>query len=32
MIMSCQEFKSEEHVLNLVLCLNYFDYRQSVGR
>ena len=32
MIMSFQELKSEEHVLNLVFCLNYFDYSQSVGR
>ena len=32
MIMSFQELISEEHVLNLVFCLNYFDYSQSVGR
>ena len=32
MIMTFQELKSEEHVLYLVFCLNYFDYRQSVGR
>ena len=32
MIMSFQELKSEEHILNLVFCLNYFDYSQSVGR
>ena len=32
MIMSFQELKSKEHVLNLVFCLNYFDYSQSVGR
>ena len=31
MIMNFQELKSE-HVLNLVFCLNYFDYCQSVGR
>ena len=31
MIMSFQELKSEEHVLNLVFCLNYFSYSQSVG-
>ena len=27
-----QELKSEEHVLSLVFCLNYFGYSQSVGR
>ena len=32
MIMSFHELKSEEHVLNLVFCLNYFDHSQSVGR
>ena len=32
MIMSFQELKSEKHVLNLVFCLNYFNYNQSVGR
>ena len=32
MIMSFQELKSEEHYLNLVFCLHYFDYSQSVGR
>ena len=32
MIMSFQELKSEEHVLNLVFCLNDFDCSQSVGR
>ena len=32
MIVSFQELKSEEHVSNLVFCLNYFDYSQSVGR
>ena len=31
MIMSFQELKREEHVLNLVFCLNYFNYSQSVG-
>ena len=30
--MSFQELKIEEHLLNLVLCLNYFDYSQSVGK
>ena len=30
MIMSFQELKIEEYVLNLVFCLNYFDYSQSV--
>ena len=32
MIISFQELKSEEPVLNLVFCLNYFDYSQSVGK
>ena len=32
MIMSFQELKNEEHILNLVFCLNYFDYSQSMGR
>ena len=32
MIISFEELKSEEHVLNLVFCLKYFDYSQSVGR
>ena len=32
MIMSFQELKSEEYALNLVFCLNYFNYSQSVGR
>ena len=32
MIMTFQELKSEEHVLYLVFCLNYFGYSQSVGR
>ena len=32
MIMTFQELKSEERVLYLVFCLNYFDYSQSVGR
>ena len=32
MIMSFQELKSEEHVLNLLYCLNYFNDSQSVGR
>ena len=32
MIMSFQELKSEEHVLNLDFCLNYFDDSQLVGR
>ena len=31
MIMSFQELKSEEHDMNMVFCLNYFDYSQSVG-
>ena len=30
--MSFQELKSEEHYLNLVFCLHYFDYSQSVGK
>ena len=30
--MNFQELKSEEHVLNLVFCLNYFHDSQSVGR
>ena len=30
--MSFQELKSEEHVLNLVFCLNYFEYSHSVGQ
>ena len=30
--MTFQELKSEEHVLYLVFCLNYFDYSQSVGQ
>ena len=32
MIMIFQELKSEEYVLNLVFCFNYFDDSQSVGR
>ena len=32
MIMTFQELKSEEHVSNLVFCLNYFDYSHLVGR
>ena len=32
MILSFQELKNEEHILNLVIYLNYFDYSQSVGR
>ena len=32
MIISFQELKSEEYVLNLVFCLNKFDYSQSVCR
>ena len=32
MIMSLQELKSEEYVLNLASFLNYFDYNQSVAR
>ena len=32
MIVGFQELKSEEHVLNLVFCLNYSGYSQSVGR
>ena len=31
MIMSFQELKIEEYVLNLVFCLNYFDYSQLFG-
>ena len=31
MIMSFQELKSEEHDMNVVFCLNYFDYSQSGG-
>ena len=31
MIMNFQEIKSEEHILNLVFYLNYFDYSQSLG-
>ena len=30
MIVSFQELKNEEHVLNLVFCLNYSGYSQSV--
>ena len=26
--MSFQELKSEEHLLNLIFCFNYFDYIQ----
>ena len=29
--MNFWELKSEEHVLNLVFCLNYFDYSQLVS-
>ena len=32
MIVIFQELKSEEHVLNLVFCLDYFDYSQSLGK
>ena len=32
MIMIFQELTSEEYVLNLVFCFNYFDDSQSVGR
>ena len=32
MIMSFQELKSEEYVLNLVFCFDYFDDSQLVGR
>ena len=31
MIMSFQERKSEEYVLNLVFCFNYFDDSRCVG-
>ena len=30
--MSFWELKSEEYVLNLAFCVNYFDDNQSVGR
>ena len=32
MVLSFQELKNEEHILNLVIYLNYFDYSQSVGK
>ena len=32
MIITFQELKSGEHVLNLVFCFNYFNYSQLVGR
>ena len=30
--MSFRELESEEHVFNLVFCLNYFDFIQLVGQ
>ena len=32
MTMIFQELKNEEHVFDLVFCLNYFDYSRSPGR